>query len=477
MIMTTPQAPMTTPSVSDSSDEMVNLLDVASAALSASIVASDQVTSLARQRDAQNTMADSSNNSVVVEDLPNAMNIRLKDDGSFVTDADLAAQFIIAQSLHNVSTGIRLVGEESEEEMTQRAITGHEERAHQIFLLAQEEINFRYTRALATTTSDTTTEQHPNHDTFSSSSSSFSSSLRPSTSMPLAQVSHGSSATKDYGDDIGGSDQNEEPSTMTATLPSRPPLKDYIVEASRVSVFIDPLDGTKAYTSGNYDPVSILIAVILDKSPCFGVICKPFGYPNQPSVLDTGCVVFYGGTLLGGAFTAGREHSNFLAPIKLQAPPPGPIETSSSSSSITPSSPSSTLQHVENNLPRAVISSSRSQGIVEEFVTHLGSKGMINPTPLMITGAGEKSLRIVLRAENEGLWFFPKPGTSLWDVAASDALLRATGGRLTDKNGNEMDYSKSRLQAENEDGVVACYDYSLHTECIKLYLEGTWTKS
>jgi hypothetical protein len=125
-------------------------------------------------------------------------------------------------------------------------------------------------------------------------------------------------------------------------------------------------------------------------------------------------------------------------------------------------------------LPRAVISGSRSKGIVQDFVTHLGDRGMINPQPLLISGAGEKSLRIILRSENEGLWFFPKAGTSLWDVAASDALLRATGGRLTDKNGNDMDYSKSRTEAENEDGVVACYDQRLHAECIRLFLEGSW---
>ena len=112
---------------------------------------------------------------------------------------------------------------------------------------------------------------------------------------------------------------------------------------------------------------------------------------------------------------------------------------------------------------------------MEEFVNHLGEKGMIHPTPMHIAGAGEKSLRVLLRSENEGLWFFPKPGTSLWDVAASDALLRATGGRLTDKNGRDMDYSKNRLDAENLDGVVACFDHSLHAECIKLFLDGTWT--
>jgi 3'-phosphoadenosine 5'-phosphosulfate (PAPS) 3'-phosphatase len=269
------------------------------------------------------------------------------------------------------------------------------------------------------------------------------------------------------------------------------------VDPCRISVFIDPLDGTKAYAGGDYGPVSILIAIIVDEKPCFGVICKPFGYKGQTEVLDTGCVAIYGGTLLGGAFTAGG--TNAILPTRHeqhqhqdQPFPPALLKTENDTAATTPCSSdgysSDTLSthdrdHSDalssrrlDNLPRAVISSSKSKGVVEEFVAHLGERGMIHPTPLLITGAGEKSLRIVLRSENEGLWFYPKAGTSLWDVAASDALLRATGGRLTDKNGNDLDYSKSRTEAENENGVVACYDYCLHAECIKLFLEGPWNE-
>jgi fructose-1,6-bisphosphatase/inositol monophosphatase family enzyme len=112
---------------------------------------------------------------------------------------------------------------------------------------------------------------------------------------------------------------------------------------------------------------------------------------------------------------------------------------------------------------------------VQDFVTHLGNKDMLHPEPLMVSGAGEKSLRIILRSENEGLWFSPKAGTSLWDVAASDAILRTMGGRLTDKHGNEMDYSKSQEEALNQNGVIACYDEKLHAECIRLFMEGSWT--
>lgn len=369
------------------SSKKVNLLDLAASALGSAVVAADQITSLCKPG--------------LGED---AKNIRLKVDGSFVTDADLAAQAIIVESLRSVSRDVRLVGEESEDEMKEHTITGHEEKSRAIFGLAQKEILIRYNRL-------------PDP-------------------LPLAQTRM-----------ENGDAESSAVDSVSALGPEQSKLEDFEVDPSRVSVFIDPLDGTKAYARGDYGPVSILIAIILDQIPCFGVICKPFGYSGQPSILDTGCVAIYGGTLLGGAFTAG-----------------GGLRALGDQTSA-------------KDLPRAVISSSRSKGVVQDFVTHLGSKGMVHPEPMMVSGAGEKSLRIILRAENEGLWFFPKPGTSLWDVAASDALLRATGGKLTDKNGKDMDYSKSRDQAENLDGIVACYDQGMHAECIRMFLEGSWSTS
>lgn len=385
----------------------VDLLDLAASALSSTIVAADQIRALARQRDG---------------DEDTDLNVRLKEDGTFVTDADLMAQQIIVHALRKISADVRLVGEESDDEMNNAIITGHEEDADRIYELAREEIRLRH--------------QEGDSDT------------KPTASLPLSPRSDSSEGSE------------VKPFSDSAFVPTKvvrlPSLSESIVDTSRVSVFIDPLDGTKAYAKGDYPTVSILIAIILDQIPCFGVICKPFGYPGQTSVLDTGCVAIYGGTLLGAAYTAGGGYCT-------------------KATSEYGEHEGANEKDVAKNLPRAVISSSRSSGVVEDFVNHLGSKGMIHPTPLQISGAGEKSLRILLRSEKEGLWFFPKPGTSLWDVAASDALLRATGGRLTDKNGHDMDYSKTRLEAENLDGVVACYDKSLHAECIKLFLEGTWT--
>lgn len=283
-----------------------------------------------------------------------------------------------------------------------------------MFQLAQKEIQLRY--------------NYSSNDRGSSSDEA----------LPLAQSSR-----------LESEDEHAETKTSPSTRQDRqlpPKLDEVDVDPARVSVFIDPLDGTKCYADGEFEAVSILVGIVLDDElPCFGVICKPFGYTGHTSVMDTGCVVFYGGTLLGAAYTAGGSY--LKNSLEWQNP---------------------------EDLPRAVISSSKAKGIIQEFVAHLGNKGIVQSEPLLVSGAGEKSLRMIIRSHKEGLWFYPKAGTSLWDVAASDAILRILGGKLTDKHGNNMDYSRSQKEALNINGVVACYDATLHAECIRLFTEGTW---
>jgi len=388
----------------DGKNSRVNLLDLSACCLSSAIVAADQITALACTA------------------AGNKQNARLKIDGSFVTDADMAAQQIIVNALHEISNEIRIVGEENEEETSRCKITGHEARLESIFRLSREEILIRY---------------HGGKDIHAYDMFSL---------LPLAQDGAGLSK-----EEVSLSKEETE---SNSTRPHR--MKEIEIDTNRVSIFIDPLDGTNSYAKGDYGPVSILVAIIIDQTPCFGVICKPFGSPGQFSVLDTGCMAAYGGTLLGAAYIAGA----------------GKIRGRKTTSAAE--DPLGGMKRDHKELPRAVISRSRSKGIVQNFVAFLGEKGIIHPEPLLVSGAGEKSLRIIMGSENEGLWFFPKGGTSLWDVAASDALLRATGGRLTDKYGNDMDYSRSKTEAENKYGVVACYDELLHADCIRLFSEGTW---
>ena len=248
--------------------------------------------------------------------------------------------------------------------------------------------------------------------------------------------------------------------------------------AQAVEYPVQAIEDLLLFVAGDTDAVSVLIAVLVDDQPVFGVIGKPFGYhhPNDndnnncndnsnnndhhhhldvrttthpvTSILDRDTVIVYGGSLIRGVYLAGGRAIVAAAASRDDNDPAA--------------------------LPRAVISSSRSRGVVRDFCALLADQQWIHPEPLLISGAGEKSLRLILQVHQEALWFFPKKGTSLWDVAAPDAILRCLGGRLTDKWGRPMDYSKSRDNAENLDGVVACIDANLHAKCIELYREGDW---
>lgn len=367
----------------------VNLLDMAASILASSVSASLSIRAFAEPTD-------------VSDDQKNA---RVKPDGSFVTDADFAAQSIITKAVQRTSDKVRILGEEDPEGMAQIAA---EKMIHpsdsRVYELSRKELYLRY--------------RNKSRDSGGN--------------LPLAAGPLTSASAKQLASELEPLSSEEE--------------QEIVIDASRVTVIIDPLDGTKSYAKGEYDAVSILIAINLDEQPHFGVICKPFGYNGLTPILNTQCAAVYGGPLLRGAFNAGGSS---LA-----------IDTSKSEGS--------------GNLPRAIISSSRSAGVVEHVCKHLGSIGIIHPEPMHISGAGEKSLRLILRHNNEGVWFFPKSGTSLWDIAASDALLRSLGGKVTDKYGRALDYTKSRTEAENLDGIIACSDDKIHAEVIRVFQEGHW---
>lgn len=321
-------------------------------------------------------------------------NARFKLDGSVVTDADFAAQGCIICALRLISNEIRIVGEESPEEM-QAHLKDSLQNEYNVYEYAKNELLHRYYRI---------------------------SMDKP----PLSECEESSTDLEPF----------KEPESTSEELP------ESLVDASRVTVLVDPLDGTKCYAQGDYDSVTILTAIILDNIPVFGVITKPFKYKGYSCLRNTGCFTVYGGTLVRGVFQAGATD---------------PFQRNRSS-----------------ERPRAMISKSRSEGIVAEFFDRLGNQNLIHPDPIHVSGAGEKALRLIVGSQDEMAWLFPLSGTSRWDVAALDALLRQTGGKLTNKYGEPLDYSKSREDAENTEGIIACSDEALHTKCMEVFLSGSW---
>jgi 3'-phosphoadenosine 5'-phosphosulfate (PAPS) 3'-phosphatase len=384
-------------------NEKVNLLDLISACIACTNTASVAIQTIQSEH---------------------AKNTRVKEDGSFVTDADYIAQGVIIEAIRSISPNIQIMGEESAEEMMIH-MSNHNDTLKKISAINNKDI-------LQRTNYEVRFRYHQKPIDICPLASS------PSTPISILPQQAESS--------------NTIRSSLTTEIDDLVDPDECFIDVSRISIVVDPLDGTNSYANGETDVVSILIGIMIDHQPCIGVIGKPFGYTGLNPMLDSTCVTIYGGSFLKGVYIAGQSDPITTLPLQTLADDQSNID----------------------EMPRAVISSSRSKGVVHDFCVHIGEHGLIQPEPLLISGAGEKSIRLILHRNKEALWFYPKGGTSRWDVAASDALLRCLGGKLTDKYGNEINYNTTRTESENVDGVVACINAELHAKCIKLFHEGDW---
>jgi len=405
-----------------SSAEQVDLLALAASALASSIVASRPIRKLALEGREQFS--------------------RKKLDGTIITDADGSSQRIIIGALRDVSKDVRIVGEESLDEMERSVHRDDDAKVEadvaaadecerlEIFKMAQDELQQRFAAAW-------------------------------DASSPSAFAPHA-------------------------------------IDPARIAVFVDPLDGTSCYAKGDFGCVTTLVAIILDNVPCFGVICKPFGQEDEPAILNSGCYAVYGGTLLKGAYVAGgdecqrskiyrhtrtRFNANYTPDDHddTQTTKQQILHTTTETGDTTTEDDDDDDVDVDDDPPilsrqnnRAIISRSRAGGVVRKCIDALADRNLLHREPIHVSGAGYKTLRLITGTDGETLWFFPKQGTSLWDVAAADAILRSIGGCLSDKNGNDIDYSKSRQNAENVEGIIACNDTWLHRECVRLFQEEQW---
>ena len=208
------------------------------------------------------------------------------------------------------------------------------------------------------------------------------------------------------------------------------------VAASRVAVWIDPLDGTREFTEGRYEYVTTLVGVCVDGRPVLGVVVAPYGPAG-----DGAWRALWGGTAAGGVFQVSRDS----APAHAAVPPPPPDDASSADGAL------------------AVVSRSRFAGPVAQVVGALERQGVLRGH-VAVGGAGCKSASVVLG--DADVWAFPQAGTCRWDVCASEALLVQLGGALTDRTGAAIEYDPDADDYTNTGGVLACRTAALHGRCL-----------
>ncbi|GAB1285835.1 3'(2'),5'-bisphosphate nucleotidase 1 [Apodemus speciosus] len=201
-------------------------------------------------------------------------------------------------------------------------------------------------------------------------------------------------------------------------------------EPPSLVVWVDPLDGTKEYTEGLLDNVTVLIGIAYEGKAIAGIINQPYyNYQNDEkeklrehrNEAEAGPDAVLGRTIWGvlglGAFG-----------FQLKEAPAG----------------------------KHIITTTRSHG--SKLVTDCVS-AMSPDAVLRVGGAGNKIIQLI--EGKASAYVFASPGCKKWDTCAPEVILHAVGGKLTDIHGNALQYDKE-VKHMNSAGVLAAlrnYEY------------------
>jgi len=183
------------------------------------------------------------------------------------------------------------------------------------------------------------------------------------------------------------------------------------VDMKDVVVWIDPLDGTKEFTLGIKDAVTILLGVSIKGKAVAGVVHVPFSKRTVWGAVGLG--------VFGLQLAPVHEGRHFVATSR---------------------------SHLSEQIKK----------ILEDMhVDQLIRQG----------GAGSKALMIL--EGHADVYFFPSDGTKRWDTCAIEAIMVAAGGCLTDSYGKVIDYSSiDPTHFNNKTGVLASRTPEVHKDFV-----------
>ncbi|XP_003744262.1 3'(2'),5'-bisphosphate nucleotidase 1 [Galendromus occidentalis] len=180
------------------------------------------------------------------------------------------------------------------------------------------------------------------------------------------------------------------------------------VDEKDIVCWVDPLDGTKEYTQGLLDHVTVLVGFAVGGKAVAGVVHQPF----------------YNYTKQADPFKQGRTMWGIVG-LGVRG--------------ITPAVPAS----------GKIITTTRSHS----SPTINACIEAMKPTEVIrVGGAGHKVLLLIEGQAHA--YVFPSPGCKKWDTCAPEALLEAAGGALTDIHGSKILYHAD-VDHPNWGGVLA----------------------
>jgi len=171
-----------------------------------------------------------------------------------------------------------------------------------------------------------------------------------------------------------------------------------------VAVWIDPLDATQEYTEKLLNFVTTMVCVAVAGKPVLGVIHKPFS--DETAWAWAGDV-----NVVSPSLKVGKEGSSDLTTARI------------------------------------IVSRSHAGEVNSTARSALGAGIKVTPAG----GAGFKTWEVVVGNQDA---YVHTTRIKKWDICAGDAILRAVGGKLTNLQGNLIDYAKAE-EAVNDGGLLA----------------------
>lgn len=214
------------------------------------------------------------------------------------------------------------------------------------------------------------------------------------------------------------------------------------LDPSTVTVFVDPLDGTREFVEGRLDNCQVLVGIAIDGEAVAGAIGLPFPTGELEGDEDENESTLIYGLADIGTGTIGKTLNRGPFPSKkyvdaLEFPPP---------------------HYATGDSPVPVIKES-VDGIVDRF----GGSNVI------YCGAGNKILACAL---GEVACSIQHKYGGPWDLCAPEAILKAMGGRLTDMFGQEIAiYDMDAPLNCNERGYIATGSGSDHDAIVQALSE------
>ncbi|ESO03488.1 hypothetical protein HELRODRAFT_185657 [Helobdella robusta] len=167
--------------------------------------------------------------------------------------------------------------------------------------------------------------------------------------------------------------------------------------------WIDPLDATQEFTENLFNYVTVMICLAVEGRPVIGVVYKPFSEQLYWSYIDS----------------EGRGHLSWHTPE---------------------------YDGHDRADPTFIISRSHSGNVLAKLNKIFGKRYR----HVLAGGAGYKTLAII---DREADAYIHVTAIKKWDICAPDALITASGGKMTTLKGQIINYSSAN-QVLNRDGLL-----------------------